>query len=163
MYKDGHRGVALLLMVPLTGLFGIVGFGMTILAVAVCRLPDLDHDYSWLPHRGLTHTIWFAVGTGAVTTTGLYIGLIGLPIEIPAWPLALLAGTTVFLGIVSHLIADALTVGRGDRAIRPFQPLSPEQLRFGLVRSNSRIWNVALLVGGIGAQVLALGMFYRPF
>lgn len=163
MYKDGHRGVALLLMVPLTGLFGIVGFGMTILAVAVCRLPDLDHDYGWLPHRGLTHTVWFAVGAGAVTTAGLYVGLIGLPIEIPAWPLALLAGTNVFLGIVSHLIADALTVGRGDHAIRPFQPLSPEQLRFGLVRSNSRIWNGALLVGGIGAQILALGLFYRPF
>ena len=163
MYKDGHRGVALLLMVPLTGLFGIIGFGMTILAVVVCRLPDLDHDYGWLPHRGLTHTIWFAVGAGAVTTAGLYLGFIGLPIEIPAWPLALLAGTTVFLGIVSHLIADALTVGRGDHAIRPFQPLSSEQLIFGLVRSNSRIWNVALLVGGIGAQILALGMFYRPF
>ena len=53
--------------------------------------------------------------------------------------LALLTGTTVFLGIVSHLIADALPIGRGDHAIYPFQPLSPEQLRFALVRSNSRI------------------------
>jgi len=53
--------------------------------------------------------------------------------------LALLAGTTVFLGIVSHLIADSLPIGRGDHTIYPFQSLSPEQLRFDLVRSNSRI------------------------
>ncbi len=53
--------------------------------------------------------------------------------------LALLAGTTVFLGTVSYLIADPLPIGRGDRAIYPVQTLSPEQLRFDLVRSNSRI------------------------
>lgn len=160
MYKNGHRGVALLLMVPLTGLFGIVGFAMTMLAVAVCRLPDLDHEYTWLPHRGMTHTVWFALAVGAVTSAGLYGVLFALPIDIPTWPLALLGGTTVFLGIISHLLADALTVGRGTHAIRPFHPVSTTPFRFGLCRSNSRIWNSVFLVGGAVAQLVALTAYY---
>jgi inner membrane protein len=74
----------------------------------------------------------------------------------------LLAGTTVFLGIISHLLADALTVGRGDHAVRPFRPVSPLPLRFGLFRADSRGWNAGFLVGGVVGQVLALCWFYIP-
>ena len=162
MHRDGHRGIALLLMLPLTGLFGIVGFAMTVVAVAVCRLPDLDHDHEWLPHRGPTHTVWFALGIGALACAGLYVGLLAAPVDLPAWPIALLAGTTVFFGIISHLLADALTVGRGDHAVRPFRPVSPLPLRFGLFRADSRSWNAGFLVGGIVGQVLALCWFYVP-
>jgi hypothetical protein len=56
MYKNGHRGAALMLMAPLTATFGIVGLGMSALAVAVCRLPDLNHDYSWLALLTLLRT-----------------------------------------------------------------------------------------------------------
>jgi len=162
MHKDGHHGIALLLMLPLTGLFGIVGFSMSMIAVAVCRLPDLDHDYDWLPHRGPTHTVWFALGVGAVTCTGLYVGLLAAPISFPAWPLALLAGTTVFLGVISHLLADALTVGRGDHAVRPFYPITSASLRFGLFRSNSKVWNSTLLFGGVLGQCITLAAHYHP-
>jgi len=162
MHKDGHRGIALLLMAPLTGLFGIIGVTMTVGAVAVCRLPDLDHDYDWLPHRGPTHTVWFALGVGGATCSGLYVGLLASPIGRVAWPIAILAGTTVFLGITSHLLADALTVGRGDHAIRPFRPVASAPLRFGLFRADSKCWNAAFLIGGIVGQVLALCSFYHP-
>ena len=84
MHRDGHRGIALLLMLPLTGLFGFVGFTMTVVAVAVCRLPDLDHDHDWLSHRGPTHTVWFALGVGAVACAGLYVGLLAAPVALPA-------------------------------------------------------------------------------
>ncbi len=160
MHRDGHRGIALLLMLPVTGLFGIIGFAMTITAVAVCRLPDLDQGHNWLSHRGSTHTVWFALAVGTVACAGLYVGLLAAPVALPAWPIALLAGTTVFLGIISHLLADSLTVGRGDHAIRPFRPVSPLPLRFGLFRADSKGWNTGFLVGGIVGQVLALGWFY---
>ncbi len=158
MYKNGHRGVALLLMAPLTATLGLVGLGMSLLAVAVCRLPDLDHDYDWLAHRGPTHTLWFALGVAALVAAGGYLGVSALPVDVPARPVALLVAATVFLGLVSHLFADALTVGRGDHAIRPFSPLSTQPMRFGLVRANSRRANGFLLVGGILSQGLALGL-----
>jgi len=113
MYKSGHRGVALLLMAPLTALFGPIGLFMSMVAVAVCRLPDIDHDYSWLPHRGPTHTIWSTIGVAVLVIAGGYAGLSMLPIDLPVLPLAVLLGATAFLGLISHLFADALTVGGG--------------------------------------------------
>lgn len=156
MYKNGHRGAALVLMAPLTATFGIVGLGMSALAVAVCRLLDLDHDYSWLAHRGPTHTIWFASAVAGLASVGSYAGLSMLPVTLPAFPLALLLGATVFLGLLSHLFADALTVGRDTHAVRPFHPVSPHPLRLGFVRADSRLANSLLLVVGVLAQGLAL-------
>jgi inner membrane protein len=155
MYKNGHRGVALLLMAPLTAMFGPIGFCMSMVAVAVCRLPDIDHDYTWLTHRGPTHTIWFATGVAALVTAGGYAGLSIVPVNLPRLPLALLFGATVFLGLLSHLFADALTVGRNSHAIRPFNPLSPHPLRFGLVRADSRFANSFLLAAGGVFQAMA--------
>jgi len=155
MYKNGHRGAALVLMAPLTAVFGVLGIGMSMVAVAVCRLPDIDHDYAWLAHRGSTHTIWFATGVAALVVAGGYAGLSMLPVNLPVLPFALLLGTTVFLGLLSHLFADALTVGRDAHAIRPFYPLSPHPFRLGLVRADSRFANTLLIVGGILFQGLA--------
>jgi inner membrane protein len=127
-------------------------------AVAVCRLPDIDHDYAWLAHRGPTHTIWFAIGVAALVVSGGYAWLSVLPVNLPALLLALLLGATVFLGLLSHLFADALTVGRGTHAIRPFHPLSPHPCRLGLVRADSEFANTLLLVGGMLFQGLALAV-----
>ena len=149
-------------MAPLTAMFGPIGFCMSMVAVAVCRLPDIDHDYTWLTHRGPTHTVWFATGVAVLVTAGGYAGLSIVPINLPVLPLAVLLGATVFLGLISHLFADALTIGRGDHAVRPFRPVSPLPLRFGLFRADSRGWNAGFLVGGIVGQVLALGWFYFP-
>jgi len=102
------------------------------------------------------------LGVGAVACAGLYVGLLAAPVALPAWPIALLVGTTVFLGITSHLLADALTVGRGDHAVRPFRPVSSAPLRFGLLRADSKGWNAAFLIGGIIGQVLALYWYYFP-
>ena len=142
-------------MAPLTAVFGVLGIGMSMVAVAVCRLPDIDHDYAWLAHRGPTHTIWFATGVAALVVAGGYTGLSVLPIDLPVLPLVLLLGTTVFLGLLSHLFADALTVGRGTHAVRPFYPLSPHPFRLGLVRADSRLANALLLAGGMLFQGLA--------
>jgi len=122
MYKNGHRGAALQLMAPLTAAFGVIGIGMSVVAGAVCRFRDIDHDYSWLAHRGLTHTIWFAIVVAGVVVAGGYAALSMIPVALPVLPLALLLGTTVFLGLLSHLFADGLTIGRvltqSDRSTR---------------------------------------------
>ena len=159
MYKNGHRGAALVLMAPLTAVFGVLGLGMSMVAVAVCRLPDIDHNYVWLTHRGPTHTIWFAIGVAALVVAGGYAWLSILPVDLPALLLALLLGVTVFLGLLSHLFADGLTVGRGTQAIRPFHPLSPHPCRLGLVRADSRLANALLFVGGMLFQGVAFIVF----
>jgi inner membrane protein len=159
MYKNGHRGAALVLMAPLTAVFGVLGLGMSMVAVAVCRLPDIDHDYAWLAHRGPTHTIWFAIGIAALVVAGGYAWLSVLPVDLPALLLALLLGATVFLGLLSHLFADGLTAGRGTHAIRPFRPLSSHPFRLGLVRADSELANRLLLVGGMLFQGLAFAVF----
>jgi inner membrane protein len=69
-----------------------------------------------------------------------------------------LLGATVFLGLISHLFADALTVGRDTHAIRPFYPMSPHPFRFGLVRADSQFANALLLIGGMLFQGLAFGV-----
>jgi len=158
MYKNGHRGVALLLMAPLTAMFGPIGFCMSMVAVAVCRLPDIDHDYTWLTHRGPTHTVWFATGVAVSVTAGGYAGLSIVPIDLLVLPLAVLLGATVFLGLISHLFADALTIGRDAHAIRPFHPLSLHPFRLGLVRADSPLANSLLLVVGVLFQGLAFGV-----
>jgi len=158
MYKNGHRGAALLLMAPLTAVFGVIGIGMSVVAVAVCRVPDLDHDYGWLAHRGPTHTVWFATAVAGLVVAGGYAALSMIPVALPALPLALLLGATVFLGLLSHLFADALTVGGGSHAIRPFHPLSPHPFRLGLVRADSRPANALLLAGGVLCQGLAFAV-----
>jgi len=157
MYKNGHRGAALQLMAPLTAAFGVIGIGMSVVAVAVCRFPDIDHDYSWLAHRGLTHTIWFAIVVAGVVVAGGYAALSMIPVALPVLPLALLLGTTVFLGLLSHLFADGLTIGRGTHAIRPFHPLSSHSLRLGLVRADSRLANLRP-----HAEVVTAGDRTRP-
>jgi inner membrane protein len=75
---------------------------MTVVTMAVCRLPNLDHDYDWLSHRGPTHTVWFALSVGVVACAEFYVGLLAAPGDLPVWPVALFAGTTVFLGS-SHI------------------------------------------------------------
>jgi inner membrane protein len=116
--------MALLLMAPLTAIFGPIGLCMSVVAVAVCRLPDIDHDYTWLTHRGPTHTIWFVAGIAVLVAAGGYAGLSIVPIDLPVLPVAGLLGATVFIGLISHLFADALTVGRDAHAIRPFYTLT---------------------------------------
>jgi inner membrane protein len=93
-----------------------------------------------------------------LVTAGRYAGFSIVPINLPVLPLAVLLGATVFLGLISHLFADALTVGRDAHTIRPFHPLSPHPFRFGFLRADSRLANAMLLVGGLLFQGLALGV-----
>jgi inner membrane protein len=127
-------------MAPLTAVFGVPNLVMSIVAVAVCRLPDIDHDYAWLAHRGPTHTI----GIAALVVAGGYAWLSVVSVDLPALLLALLLGVTVFLGLLSHLFADGLMVGRDTHAIRPFHPLSPHPFRLGLVRTDSQLANALI-------------------
>jgi membrane-bound metal-dependent hydrolase YbcI (DUF457 family) len=63
------------------------------------------------------------------------------------------ASSASFVGILSHLLGDALTVGSGRYSVHPWWPYSDRPLRFGVTRSNSFLWNNGLLGLGIALYV----------
>ncbi|SEO58694.1 inner membrane protein [Halorientalis persicus] len=156
VYRAGHLGVSLLVVLPVT--VALVLVGRTDLAVlgelcvlSVASLPDVDHELPLVAHRGVTHTAWFAllvgIGFGAV---GWVLG--GRPAT-PAAP-ELAAAGVVFgaLGICAHLLGDVLT----PMGITPLWPLSGRTVTFDLVRAKNPIANYGLLGLGVFATVSAL-------
>lgn len=85
-------------------------------------------------HRGLWHSVWAALGTGAVwwalcTLAGLYWGALGQTGAFLAdsagvffgadQPVPMLIGETVALGMIAHVLGDGCT----DFGVAPFAPV----------------------------------------
>ena len=146
MYQLGHYGIALLCYAPVARLLlgagepqAAVAFGLLVAGAAV--VPDCD-EFLPIPHRGPTHTVWFAAAVGLVVagTVAALSAMTGLRF---LWsPVAgLLAAGAVF----THVAADAAT----PMGIRPFAPVSDWHVTLDLVASKHRIANVTLfLLGG---------------
>ncbi|MFB6113920.1 MAG: metal-dependent hydrolase [Halodesulfurarchaeum sp.] len=152
MLRSGHQGLALLLYTPLSGL--IVGTGGTAMLVGVpvlllaARVPDFDRWLPLLSHRGLTHTIWFAIVLSVAFAVG--IGTVLDPAITPESHTLLVYGTLgAVVGLLSHLLGDSVT----PQGIRPFWPLSSRRIALHIVRSSDRRVNAFLLVLGVGALV----------
>jgi inner membrane protein len=156
VYRAGHLGVSLLVFLPV-GLVLVLA-GRADLAVlgelcvlSVASLPDVDHELPLVTHRGVTHTVWFAllvgVGFGAV---GWVLG------SRPATPAAPELGVVGFafgtLGICAHLVGDVLT----PMGIAPLWPLSGRTVTMDLVRAKNPVANYGLLGAGVFATVGAL-------
>ncbi len=156
MYRTGHLGTSLLVYAPvgylLVGsrpLLAVLG-GVVVLSLA--SLPDIDHRLPVVNHRGVTHSLLFAAGTGAVGwAAGALIGGLGIAS-------VTLAGTTMtpalflgFLGaygILAHLAGDVIT----PAGVPLLWPL-PTTLSLSVVGADSTVANYGLL----GAGVLATG------
>lgn len=170
MHRSGHWGLALLFYSPVV--FGALSADITTLPLVVvgavvtsglCMLPDIDQ---WLPftdHRGITHTIWFALLVGAVLGGGAFVlvwgagqsvlgqwirgeTLLGSSLSVTAgW----FIGATGVLVVVSHLFGDWLT----KMGIWPWSPLSKRKHRLGITRADSWIANGILYVLGAGTAL----------
>lgn len=156
MHRNGHIGASIVVYAPFgflvtalasieVGVVGAVGVG------SMAMVPDLDMRVPFVKHRGITHTVWFAllvgVGFGAVgLAVGSQRGLVG----------ALLFGGTAFLfgalTIVSHLLADALT----PMGIRPYAPVRDDKYTLDLFTAANPLANYALL--GLGSVVAAVAL-----
>jgi inner membrane protein len=154
MHRFGHLGVGLLFAAfPTAVLFGagfpFAGIGLAAFCISTCRLPDEAESIPGIGHRTITHTVLFTLGVGVVASlgvTGLFVATRDvLPIDRIVYVSVPIGA---MLGVVSHLAADALTVGRGNFAIKPFWPVSKRTVRLGLVKSGNTVANVGLLIGG---------------
>jgi Predicted membrane-bound metal-dependent hydrolase (DUF457). len=156
MHKKGHYGAALTAYAPV-GMgalalgFHVAAVGGGLIAVGLAMVPDVDMNLENLSHRGLTHTIHFAVGFAAVT------GVLGVIIGHAAtghWLLTL--GSGLYLALIgglticSHIAADALT----PMGVTPFG--DDRHYSYDLWTADSVLGNYGLLALGILATLAAL-------
>lgn len=135
-------------------LLAILG-GVVVLSLA--SLPDIDHRLPVVSHRGVTHSLLFAAGVGAVGwVAGSLLGGLGIaPVT--------LAGTTmsaaVFLGflgaygVLAHLAGDVIT----PAGVPLFWP-APTTLSLSVVGADSTVANYGLLAAGVVATGAALAV-----
>ena len=146
MHRTGHYGAALIAYAPL-GFIAAVLFGLEFaivggaVAVGLSMVPDLDMRIPGVKHRGITHTVHFAVGVGII------VGLLGfiLGIQVGLGAATILAVFGFLIGVVSigsHIAADALTPAGVD----PF--MSGETISYDVARASNPFANYALLVAG---------------
>jgi inner membrane protein len=168
MYRSGHLGVSLVFAAVTVGIAPTpTGFVIALLIVATERIPDYDLRTDLLSHRGFSHTVWFALLVaaifGAMAAVVAAVGDIYLAgfqraefitdlravYPTPRYLFAVVAGGTV-LGIVSHLVADFLTVGEGEYGVQPLWPVWPNyEVPIQLCRADSYVANLLLLALGV--------------
>jgi len=161
MYRLGHQGAALVVYAPL-GLalllagrptLAVAGGGVSL---ALASLPDIDQRLPGVQHRGVTHTLGFAIAVGAALgAVGWLLGRdagVGTGVEFAT--VGFVVGTTV---IISHLLADVIT----PMGITPFWPVSDRHYSVGVCRADNAVANYALLGLGIAVTVAALAVAPR--
>ncbi|WP_137286872.1 metal-dependent hydrolase [Halorussus salinisoli] len=155
MFPPGHYGMAL-------ALYAVVGYVLLSqgyvrdalsgggIVLAYTLFPDVDGQLEFLVHRGVTHTLWFAVAVGVFCVLVVAPSLLKRPRRE-----ALRGGLwAFFLGafaVVSHLLADVLN----PWGVMPIYPVSPALYSLDLVRATNDAANYAMLAGGVGIAVAA--------
>ncbi|RAW46855.1 metal-dependent hydrolase [Halorubrum sp. 48-1-W] len=156
MYRNGHVGVALAVYSP-------VGFTLAVLSglepaaagavvvASTAMVPDVDARVPFVEHRGITHTVWFAVAVG------LLFGLVGGAVGTEGGPVTTV--TFAVLGfvlgagtVVSHLLADVIT----PMGIRPYAPVRNDHYTLDVVRAANPIANYVLLALGVAVAGIAV-------
>jgi len=160
MHWRGHVGIALLAYAPVAGAVraagepGLATLG-AVVAVAFATLPDADH---WLPiaHRGPTHTVAFAVLTGAFTALAAALVFPARGgVALPPWTPAFVGGVAT-LSLCSHVAGDAIT----PMGIWPFRPLSERHVTLDLTPAANPRANRLFL--GVGVAAFALSVALTP-
>lgn len=160
MYREGHVGTALLFYVPV-GLLAAVLASIEIaaigsfVAVGLSTLSDIDELLPGIEHRGITHTVHFAL------VVGVLIGFIAA-VSGPASGIETGGQTAIGLGlfgfvvgtvtILSHIAADALT----PMGVDPLA--SGQRYSLGVVKARNPTANYALLTLGLGTTLLTAGL-----
>lgn len=157
MYRPGHYGMALLL-------YSAVGYVLLsrgydrhavaggLLVLLVTMVSDWDTYVAWLPHRGPTHSVWFALVVGAAVGTfavvhGRRRGLDSQSVAgLGCWA----TGLATF-SVLAHLLADALN----PMGIAPLSPVSDVRVSLDLVWAGDPVANFGLFVAGSLSTSLA--------
>ncbi|RQG93167.1 metal-dependent hydrolase [Natrarchaeobius halalkaliphilus] len=156
MQQTGHYGAALVAYAP-------VGFVVAVLlsaelaavsgfvAIGLSVLPDVDMKTARIAHRGVTHTVHFAVLVGVILgLTGILVGVqtnFGAPFVLGS--LGLVIGT---IAVASHIAVDALT----PMGVDPL--FTGNRYSLSVTTAADPVANYALFCLGVTAIVLAAGL-----
>ncbi|MBV0900179.1 metal-dependent hydrolase [Haloarcula salina] len=154
MHRTGHYGVALAVYAPIGAVVSAAGFESLavaggVVAVGGAMTPDLDLRVPGISHRGITHTVWFALAAGVL------LGIAGYAVDsVAAGVVGALAGVVL---VGAHLLADALT----PMGIRPFAPINGREYSLDVTTASNPVANYTLLAAGVlvavGTLVLVRG------
>lgn len=151
MYRTGHYGISLFLHAPVEFILISFGYGkLAIIGAAIILLtttpPDIDRRIPRLPHRSITHTIWFAAFVGGILGLGFAQLSASLPMKNPL-PLLWIGFLLGVFSVGAHLVADALT----PMGVRPFSPICMRRYSFRLWQASSQLGNgLFTCLGGNG-------------
>jgi inner membrane protein len=159
VYRRGHWGVSLLVFAPVG--FALLLFDRPVLAVGggvamlwLSTLPDVDHRVPGVAHRGPTHTLAFAVAVGVV---GAGAGAALAPTASDRATLVAFGFGVGALGVLAHLLADALT----PAGVPLLWPLSSRRRSAALTRADSTVANLLLFALGVCVTVAAAVLAIR--
>lgn len=164
MHKSGHYGVSMLVFAPVGFLLMLfkmyipllLGFGVMMF---LSPLPDIDIKIGIIPHRGPTHTVWFALAIGLVC--GLLGGVLSvgsaefIAFENPLLSHLFATGYGFFigtLGILAHILGDVLT----PMGIRPFKPVKDTKYTLDVTKAANKTANFLLWLAGVLVCFVAL-------
>ena len=145
MHSEGHAGLTLLIMSLIMTPFGANedALYIIVLSAALSALPDLDMKWrtqvSFIQHRGVTHSILFAIISGIVIGALFFYTHRSL-----TW--VAIGFLSAFFGVVSHLIGDMFT----HHAFKPLWPFYHNEIALHWFSASNKTVNEGLLtVGGI--------------
>lgn len=152
MYLPGHVGLALLaggLLVVVAGASRRVAASVVVLVV-LASAPDVDLFLAGIQHRGITHTMWAAVGLGStLAAVGGLVVRRGGRTRTAGTSFTFALGTA---SVLTHLVGDVIT----PMGIRPFYPLVATSYSLDLVAARNPQANGLLLCAGLLVFTLAL-------
>jgi inner membrane protein len=166
VYRKGHLGVSMLVFAPLG--YALVALSYPTLALLVggtmlwlSMLPDVDHRIPGVSHRGVTHTLLFAVAVGAAfAVAGAVLARAGGSAagSLAPAPLAAVGFGIGAVTVLAHLLGDVLT----PAGVALFWPLSGRTYSLSVVRADSTVGNLALFAAGVFAAAASLWLSLAP-
>jgi len=119
-----------------------------LISLGLAMAPDQDQRVPGIKHRGITHTVHFALLVG--TLLAAVFGGIGFTRGVGTAALTATYGFVIGFGTISsHIAADALT----PMGIEPFR--NGRRYSFDLVKAANPVANYLLLAFGVAAVGLA--------
>ena len=160
MHRNGHIGAALLTYSPLGAIIALVGLPQVAIAgllgvAGLAMVPDQDQRVPGLTHRGITHTVWFALLVGVVLAlaAGYVASTVGDGGLAVTTGIGLLGFVVGVISVGSHILADALT----PMGVTPFIPVDERHYTLDVATASNPVANYALLAGGgVAASVVVL-------